>query len=405
MRILQVLDYVPGPGGGMMDHMLALALALRERGDELLVAFPARGEVGELERVAAVIELPQIRRPVRSGFRRRLHALCRERGCDLAHLHFSFALPLSLSLGARRWPLPTVYHWHNPPKALLPDAPWGPRDRGTRGLVSFPWISRALARLADRRAITTHLAVSGAIRDLLVGARWTAVDRVTVLPNGVRPRWPDSKSGGASPEFAPRHAGGEIRIGCVANFRPQKDHLTLLRAFSSVAEAVPQARLLLLGDGPTRSRMEALASELGIADRVEFAGSVPNADLDYRDLDIVALATRYEGNPLTVLEAMASAIPVVATAVAGMEEVVSDGVDGVLVPPEDPPALASALLRLARDAPLRLAMGRAGLAKTQQRFSVELWADEAIRIYESVLDGPPGRRGSPGPADRSAARA
>ena len=397
MKCIQVLDYAPSFGGGIADHLRALGEALQARGDSLVVALPElRDWSRSLSEAASVVALPEIRRPLRSGFHGRLAALQRETGADLVHLQFSFALALALATSPRGWPTPVVYHWQNPPKGLLgrngPGNGRGHPPENRRTTLPLPgpgssvgqaWTrpwSGVAARLADRRVITHHLTVSGAIRDLLVDAGWTSADRVTVLPNAIGRFDP--------PRPKTTRAPGSLRLGCVANFRPQKDHATLLRAFAVVSAAMAGSHLVLVGDGPGRREMEKLAAELRLSGRVTFAGTVPNAELDFDAFDLFVLATHYEGHPLTVLEAMAHGLPVVASAVGGMSEFVRHEVDGLLVPPADPAALASAILRLGGDDSARRALGASGRERVDREFSLQAWVHSLLGVYERILRRP-----------------
>ena len=220
-------------------------------------------------------------------------------------------------MGFRRWSLPVVYHWHNPPRTLIR------QSAGAR-------LAGAAARLADGRVIARHIVVSTEIADLLVQNRWTNREKILRLPNaiGLIPQ----------PDVRPlQRNSSEICIGCVANFRPQKDHATLMRAFAEVVGADPACRLILVGDGPTRGDCERLAVDLGIAEKVEFAGHLEDPSAVYGRLDVCALSSHYEGQGLVLLEAMNHGLPIVATDVGGTPETLSDEVEGFLAPRQDVP--------------------------------------------------------------------
>jgi glycosyltransferase involved in cell wall biosynthesis len=150
----------------------------------------------------------------------------------------------------------------------------------------------------------------------------------------------------------------------VARFDPIKGLDVLLRAMP----ALPAVQLLVIGDGPLRARLQALARDDGAGDRVVFAGAIPDAARVLPLADLYVTASRGEGLPLAVLEAMAAGLPVVATAVAGHTDVVEDGVTGALVPADDPERLAAAVAALLPDRARREAMGRAGRVRVAERF-------------------------------------
>jgi len=152
---------------------------------------------------------------------------------------------------------------------------------------------------------------------------------------------------------------GPPRILCVAHLYPRKGVDTLLRAF---ARLTTDALLRIVGAGPEGERLEHLAHDLNIANRVHFLGHLPFAALvaEYRNAAIFALPTEQEGFGIVFLEAMASSLPIIATRVAAVPEVVGDGVTGLLVDPGDEMALAQALEQLLRDPALRSRLGNAG---------------------------------------------
>jgi glycosyltransferase involved in cell wall biosynthesis len=164
----------------------------------------------------------------------------------------------------------------------------------------------------------------------------------------------------------------------------QKGIDVLLEAFRRLPSG---PRLRLAGTGPQEDEYRRLASELGIDGAVRFLGPVPRARLATLlcESHVFVLPSRYENLPLGVLEAMACARPVVAARVGGVAEMVEDGVEGLLVPPEDPHALALALRRLLEDAPLRRRMGEAGRARVLGRFTWDAVAAETEAFYAGLL--------------------
>jgi glycosyltransferase involved in cell wall biosynthesis len=161
----------------------------------------------------------------------------------------------------------------------------------------------------------------------------------------------------------------------VARLVPQKGIDIALRALAEL----PDAWLVVLGEGPERTRLEALARELGVVGRTHFPGRVPDVAAWLRRASVVVHPARWEGFGLALLEAMLCAKPVVATHVSSIPEIVVDGETGILVPPDDPRALAHAVRR----AEPRL--GEAGLERARRAFSVERMARRTLALYERVL--------------------
>jgi glycosyltransferase involved in cell wall biosynthesis len=168
---------------------------------------------------------------------------------------------------------------------------------------------------------------------------------------------------------------------CVARFHPVKDHVTLLRAFAIVAGQKPDVDLLLVGDGPLGGDLENLAQELGIQDRVQFLGWRPDVPGILRAAQVFVLTSLSEAAPLTVLEAMAAGLPVVVTDVGGIPEMVRNGVDGYLVPRGDPPAIASAILRLLEHPHSAAAMGLAGADRVREQYSLDRTVQRYFALY------------------------
>lgn len=165
----------------------------------------------------------------------------------------------------------------------------------------------------------------------------------------------------------------------VGRFDPQKDHATLVRAFASQRLRAAGAHLLLAGDGELRGEAERLARALGASDRVRFLGVRSDIPRVLAAADVFVLSSRWEGSPLSVMEAMASGRSVVATAVGCVPELVPEGT-GCLVPPGDPGALEAAMLQLARDLPLAHAWGAAAGEVARARFD----ASAMTRAYEAL---------------------
>ncbi len=321
--------------------------------------------------------VPQILRPLRAGFARQLERFQHERQIGLAHLSFSFALPFALACDWRRPHMPIVFHWHNPPRGLLQTGnPSKPHSAPLRSVASG-----IAARFVDRRVIDAHVVVSKEIGGLLVTHGWTCLAKVIHLPSAL-PRVPTvlETTHGVDP------IERDFVIGSVANFRTQKDHYTLLRAFELVRRTRPHSRLILVGDGPTRGASEALAAALGLGNAVEFIGFVDDPTTAYPRWDVFVLSTHYEGQGLVLLEAMGHGLPVVATDLPAIRETVREGIDGLLVAPRDPAALAAAIERLMREPALRRSLGQSGRARVLSEFTISTWTMRLLALYDRLLD-------------------
>jgi glycosyltransferase involved in cell wall biosynthesis len=184
---------------------------------------------------------------------------------------------------------------------------------------------------------------------------------------------------------------------CVAGLRPQKNHRLLLQAFAQAAPQLPDALLLLVGppdrlDPAYAESLQRLAQELGLGQRVRFLGSCSDVPDILRASDVFVLSSDYEGNPLSVLEAMAAGLPVVSTAVGGVPELVQHGATGLLVPAGDARALAEAITQLGRDADQRAAMGHAARQTALERFDVRAMSRAYAALYQQLLPAHPTKR-------------
>ena len=175
---------------------------------------------------------------------------------------------------------------------------------------------------------------------------------------------------------------GSQVVGVVARLEPEKGHPTLLEAWPAVLRSVPDAYLLIVGEGSRREALEALARDLRIAHRVVFTGRRDDVPAVTAALDVAVLPSYREAQGLSILEALALSRPVVASNVGGIPEVITDGVTGLLVPPHDPDALAAAIVRVLRDHPYADTLGRAGHDMVHDRFDIGTMVGLVQQIYE-----------------------
>lgn len=207
--------------------------------------------------------------------------------------------------------------------------------------------------------------------------------RCEIIPNGVDVGPPEGPEDRSRAREALGLAPDDQAIGIVAALRPEKDHETLFRAVARLAPAHPKLTAVLLGSGAREAELRAAAEHLGIAERVRFAGYRPDVRALLPALDVACLTSVQETFPMSVLEAMAAARPVVMTAPASIPDLVVDGVTGYTVPVGDDAALAEGFARLLGDADLRGQMGARGRARAQEEFALE----RTVARYEDVFAG------------------
>lgn len=229
----------------------------------------------------------------------------------------------------------------------------------------------SLRRLSDRWLIPwTHgcLGVAEAQRRFMTDELHYPAHKVRIIPNGVDPGIFDITSDRqALVEFG--IPPGRV-VGIVARLDPIKDHSTLFRAIRILVDEMPGVQLLVVGDGPARANLENLCDELGIAGHVHFVGTRSDVPRLLRAVDVVALSSYSEAFPMALLEAMASARPVIATDVGGVNEIVVDRLSGYLVPPRDPVALAAGLRELLSSPERARRMGLVGRARIETELNL-----------------------------------
>jgi glycosyltransferase involved in cell wall biosynthesis len=241
-------------------------------------------------------------------------------------------------------------------------------------------------RLTDPLAdLTTQVSEAGRQRYIQVGA--APPHKIVSIPNGI-------DTSRFQPNPTVRQAVRE-QLGCapeafvwltVGRLEPVKNHLELLRAFREVAAGHPHARLLIAGQGPLQAAIEQRIVELGLADRVRLLGLRRDIPDLLNAADAFVLPSLWEGMPLTLLEASATALPIVATDVGGNAEVVLEGETGYLVPVKDTEALAQAMLRVMNLSEAdRSAIGQAGRAHVVQNFDLERVVDRWEALYRELL--------------------
>jgi len=171
----------------------------------------------------------------------------------------------------------------------------------------------------------------------------------------------------------------------VANLRPIKDHASLVRATAILAPRHPNLHLVMVGSGECEPSLRQLVNELHLEDRVRFPGTRTDALSFFGLFDIAVLCSLAEGFPNSLVEAMASGTPAIATAVGGNRDAIVDGESGLLVPPGDPVRLAAAIERLLLDAPLRALMGVRARERAQERYSAQGALTALQDNYEHLL--------------------
>lgn len=243
----------------------------------------------------------------------------------------------------------------------------------------YYWLDNALQRFADRTIV-----VSSALKDKVLGGRNS--HRVMVLHNAVQIEKPMPTSPSALPARQALQVPNDSQLlACVGRFSPEKGTDVLLNAFRMVQDHQRNCHLVLLGDGQEENHLRSLAEELRIADNVHFVGHTNTPGDFVKDADGLVLPSRSEGIPNVVLEAMAMGVPIVATSVGGVPEILEHGRTARLIAPEQPKALAEAILDLLNEPDSSRAMADAANQHVKQEFSVQVRVSKLASIYESIF--------------------
>lgn len=230
------------------------------------------------------------------------------------------------------------------------------------------------------------IAVAAACRDFLTTHESIPLEKISLVPNAIDLR--RFSPGEASRDDARAQLGlpaGSRIVAGVGRLNPQKNFALFLDIAAQLAPRFPDLHFLLAGDGPEEQMLREKASALGIANRVTFSGYVGDTRLVYLAADVLLMPSRYEGLPMTLLEAMAMGLPVVASKLDGIAEVISDGAEGFLSPSDDAALFVERTTALLADAELSSRISQNARAKIEAHFSVERMTSAVEDIYDRFL--------------------
>jgi glycosyltransferase involved in cell wall biosynthesis len=301
------------------------------------------------------------------------------------HVHILSGGRFARSISAARhfWvERPDIVHVHNPtslryaalsklnPKASIVVTLHGDQDTHARLGTDFEWWLTSAAVVVSRAAVAT----------LRLSRR---AGPLTVIHNGI------ARASVTTPRHvpSPHMAGPQVFLGImVARMDGRKGHHTLVRSLHQLKETGISVRVLVVGDGIDRTNIEERAREYGLGhEDLQFLGRRSDIEDLLSAADFFVLPSDIEGVPMAILEAMAHGLPIIASKVGGIPEVIDDERDGLLIPPGDPPALAAAIQRLASDTMLRRSLGSAALARVSREFSLKVMASKYDRVYADAM--------------------
>jgi glycosyltransferase involved in cell wall biosynthesis len=372
MKKIKVLHIVPmlSPGGAERVVVHIVTKLNRHRYEAVVVSLSGRLEC-DLDRLLeqAGVEVQYLGKPLGFDYRMysRLHRALRDCRPDVVHTHIQvlrYALPSMLLLKQAS----LVHTVHNlAEREIEPRARWIHRYAFNHGVVPV--------------AVAQEVALS---LERLYG-----INRCRVISNGIPT---DSYASPQTPRSEWRARGGfrdsDVLFVCVARFSPQKNHAVLLKAFAQGPASDPNAHLILAGDGVLREQLQEQAKNLGLVRQIHFLGLRTDIPDVLGAMDVFALSSDWEGNPLSVMEAMASGLPIVSTAVGGVPNLLEDGKEGFIVPPGDVEGLAKSMAFLLRTPQARQSLGMAAARRARKNFDVSTMVQAYEDLYENLVNHP-----------------
>jgi len=357
-------------GSGILATRLGVEFA--KRGHEVhFITYerPVAIQGGDPENVhvhlVSVLEYPLFKYPPYTiALASEMFRVSERQGLDILHVHYSIPHSTAAHLAREMTGVPYVVTLHGSDVTILGSDP------------SYLPVNTHTIEEAD--AVT---AVSQFMSDEAY-SRLSLKKEIRVIPNFVD-----------SDVFAPTPCdekdldnGKDVVITHISNFRPVKRVHDIVYAMKMVSRKAPGTRLMLVGDGPDRISVERLVKRLGLEEHVMLTGFRSDVANLLNCSDVVVLSSETESAPLTLLEGMSSGLPVIATRVGGIPEIVDDGVNGFLVQSKNPEAIAERILDLNADPELRRRLGAAARARVLERYTAEKVVGQYTEIYESVTD-------------------
>jgi len=369
MNKIKVAHIVPmlSPGGAERVAVHIVRRLDRQRYEPVVISFTRR--LGcDLDRMLeeAGVEVRYLGKRPGFDYRMyfRLHPVLRDCQPDIVHTHLHvlrYALPFLLLL-KRVSLLHTVHNLAE--REIEPRARWIQRYALNHGVVPV--------------AVAKEVALS---LERLYG-----IQRCRVISNGIPT---DSYACPQTPrrEWRTKERFGtdDILFVCVARFAPQKNHSLLLKAFAQGPASDPKAHLVLVGEGVLREQLEEQAKSLGLAGQVHFLGLRTDIPDVLGAMDVFVLSSDWEGNPLSVMEAMASGLPIVSTAAGGVADLVESGKQGLIVPLGDVQGFSGAMISLLRNQEARQRLGLAAARRARQSYDVSTMVRAYEELYDSVF--------------------
>ena len=366
---IHVVNLTAGLDPDRFEHLLVSSREIRGEGSMLDYALSRNVWPHRIEQIVTTFDLA----PPDAIALKRLFSLIRLYRPHIVHTHTAKAGLLG-RIAARLANVPIVvhtFHGHMLHGHFGPLSSWGLRN-----------MERTLAWFTDRL-----LTMSPQVKNELIECGVASDERISVIHLGLDLE-PFLKAPIRRGQF--RQEIGFRRedklVGIVGRFCPIKNHALFLESAARIAPRDSATRFVIVGDGSLRSGLEQQSRQLGIEDRVSFTGWRVDLARIYSDLDILVVSSDDGGTPLTAIEAMAASCPVVATRVGGVPDLITDGVDGRLVPAKDAEAIADAVIDLLGHREVAKCIGLNAMASARERFDLPRLIEDVDHLYRELLN-------------------
>jgi glycosyltransferase involved in cell wall biosynthesis len=307
----------------------------------------------------------------------RLYFLIRNKGIDIIHTHTSKAGALG-RIAAFLAKVPVIVHSPHgnifEPKGNIPGVSESPLAR-----LIFLFIERLLAKFTDKIIV-----LSDNERRQYIALKIDQPDKFVTIYDGIDyEKFSSGTTSVAREDFGLRD--DEPVIGTIGRLDPEKGQVYLIQSAAALLKEYPRLKFLIVGEGSCRRQLEAYAAELGIRDALRFLGLRKDVSQLLSVMDIFVLPSLYEGLGIAVLEAMARSLPVIASRVGGVPEIIDDGVTGILVAPADPRAIAEAIRLLLRNREKAYTLGANACERVKKNFGINLMVEKIEKLYNTLL--------------------
>ena len=368
--MIKVVHVVPGLGGGGAERMAfdLMRTLDRERFEAGVISLRDPPFGTNLEEILAQNGIPVWHLGKRRGFDPRtfvrlVRTLERIRP-DVVHTH-TYALRYALPYALRRRAPVMIHTVHNLAEREI------------------DWSGRLMYRMAFKLGVLP-VAIADEVADSF--RLFYGIDSLPLIPNGVPVA--DFRRPSIGPDQWRRKEGfapTDVLFVCVAGLRPQKNPALLVESFAQGPASDPRARLLFVGRGGLMSELEKQVAALGLQEKVHLLGMRSDVAETLNAADVYVLGSDWEGNPLSVMEAMAAGRPVISTAVGGVPELVEGGECGLLVPPRDAKAMAGAMRHMLENPGAIRSMGMASARRAEERFDLKVMTEAYEKLYSATI--------------------